>query len=276
MAKIPLSLTPVVRPANHRDPRTQLSFAAAVSACARGLADGVGVVLPPGIVMLDFDDCLLGEGGVTAWVADTVGRLVSYTEISTSGRGLKTFVRAAKPGPRCRGAGCEMYGPGSYAALTGRRYTEVRVISPAGDAVVRLYEELFRGGMTDPLPHHQQAMATPQMEEVVAAALRARNGERFRKLYVDGVTTGYNSPSEADFALLRMLRFWSHADPLVMDALMRRSALYRSKWDLPEGRSYGARSIERALALGGEVRRQRHPTGSACKAQAVRAARNMD
>jgi putative DNA primase/helicase len=45
-----------------------------------------------------------------------------------------------------------------------------------------------------------------------------------------------------------MLRYWTDGDLLLMDALFRRSDLYRSKWDERHGElSYGQRTLQATL-----------------------------
>lgn len=48
-------------------------------------------------------------------------------------------------------------------------------------------------------------------EAVIEKASAAKNGEKFRRLW-SGDTTGYNSHSEADAALVATLAFWCSGD----------------------------------------------------------------
>lgn len=57
--------------------------------------------------------------------------------------------------------------------------------------------------------------------------------------------TGQIDQSRADFALCRLLAYWTNNDAEQVDRLFRQSALYRPKWDQPAGggHSYGEVTI---------------------------------
>ena len=62
-----------------------------------------------------------------------------------------------------------------------------------------------------------------------------------------GDWSGYESHSSADFALLKMLTFWTQ-DETQLDSIFRSSGLYRPKWDKCNG-YYGKYQIGNALRL---------------------------
>ena len=84
--------------------------------------------------------------------------------------------------------------------------------------------------------------------EVLRRALAAPNGAKFRALwngdlraYIDP-QTGQPNASSADFALVRLLVYWTNGDVAQVDRLFRQSALYRPKWDAQQsghGFTYG-------------------------------------
>jgi len=67
-------------------------------------------------------------------------------------------------------------------------------------------------------------------DTLINIALRAKNGERFRKLFY-GEISEYNSQSEADLALCSILAFYTNCDNERINRLFRKSRLYRSKWE---------------------------------------------
>ena len=94
--------------ADSTDSSTWGTFQQAVDACQKDpkLA-GVGFVFTPDdpYCGVDLDDCIdVESGNLKDWAADIVEQLDSYTEISPSGTGVKVFVKANKPGRRCRKA----------------------------------------------------------------------------------------------------------------------------------------------------------------------------
>jgi AAA domain len=87
-------------------------------------------------------------------------------------------------------------------------------------------------------------------DEVIIERIRgSRSAEKFEMLFDAGDESAYDGPSEADFALLCVMRFWTQ-DRTQLVRLMKRSALYRPRWD----ERYSGRqtrleySVERALS----------------------------
>src|SRR5215212_5724369 len=81
-------------------------------------------------------------------------------------------------------------------------------------------------------------------EEVIGLARGARNSPKFEALW-RGDRDGYDSPSEADQALISLLAFYTQ-DENQLDSLFRRSALCRDKWtNRPD---YRQSTIEKALS----------------------------
>ena len=72
----------------------------------------------------------------------------------------------------------------------------------------------------------------PRIEAVIAALRWDRNAPKFVRLFDRGDITGYASQSEADAALCAIIAFRAGPNPVLIDAIFRRSALYRdSKWE---------------------------------------------
>jgi primase-polymerase (primpol)-like protein len=64
--------------ASTTDPRTQCSFAAALDAYRKGRWDGIGIVLPEGIVGIDLDRCRDPKTAVIEpWAQDIIDALKS-------------------------------------------------------------------------------------------------------------------------------------------------------------------------------------------------------
>ena len=83
----------------------------------------------------------------------------------------------------------------------------------------------------------------------IQRARKAKNGSKFRSLFDGGweELDLYKSPSEARFALLIMLLFWTNGDKEKSDSLFRHSALYTEKWNrLQKGRSFGEIELDAA------------------------------
>jgi hypothetical protein len=101
---------------------TWSTFAEVIKLYKSGGFDGIGFVLGDGYVGVDLDECLIG-GKLTESAKDLLYELNSYTEVSPSGTGVKTIVRAAKaPGGCSKKLGdlhVELYSSKRYFCITG-------------------------------------------------------------------------------------------------------------------------------------------------------------
>ena len=217
--------------------------------------DGIGYVLTQddGIVMVDLDHCRDPENGsIQPWALKIVKRLMSYTEISPSKRGLKILIRAKHsekrnrsdklPGDHSVEARIEIYGSARYTTLTGHllhpNLSNLSRINERQRQLNSLYDELFPAATSDD--------PVPTNDERILELARNEYGIKFRSLF-DESTEGYLSPSEADLALCHMFAQFT-SDPNQINRLFARSKLHRDKWDEPRGdRTYGQMTVVRAL-----------------------------
>jgi hypothetical protein len=200
--------------------------------------DGVGIVLNgDGLAGWDFDHCLDAAGNIIdETVAGYLALLDSYSEISPSGTGLRVFLRATLP-PKGRKKGpIECYENVRYLTVTGRRLADSRTtINGRQQAVEAVHAAVFgaRNGK------HQASGASPATgyddddAALLERARKAKNGEKFAALYDRGDWggQGFKSQSEADLTICRTLMFWCGNDSARVDAIFRRSALMRDKWN---------------------------------------------
>jgi putative DNA primase/helicase len=119
------------------------------------------------------------------------------------------------------------------------------VIRDRKDKLLRFHARYFpeesRNGRHENVNEHYSELTD---EEIIELAARARNSAKFEALY-RGDTSGYDSHSEADQALISLLAFFTR-DEEQLDRLYRGSGLCRSKWlDRPD---YRNRTIKRALS----------------------------
>jgi hypothetical protein len=93
-------------------------------------------------------------------------------------------------------------------------------------------------------PATSNGFLTLSDQKILDIARRAKNNTKFEAL-LNGDTAGYDTPSEADEALLCQLAFYTR-DPDQLDRLFRSSRLCDDKWI--KRQDYRDRSIARALA----------------------------
>ncbi len=248
--------------ADSTDPTTWTTFNQAVSAFQNNNAlAGIGFVLASddGLCGVDLDDSIDPDSGqLKQWAREIIDSLDSYTEISPSGGGVKIFLRASKPGERCRkkhhDGEVEMYDAGRFFTVTGRRLDCVSADIENRQAQL---EEVFtmvfgeaQPAATQPPPKSNEGATPPALadDEIVSLAAKGRkNGTKFSALWDGRWNDYFNSASEADSSLVFMLAFYTK-DAVQIDRLFRRSQLYRPKWDEVHGTdTYGRTTIVKAL-----------------------------
>lgn len=191
------------------------------------------------------------NGGYENIVSEFVNTLQSYTEYSQSGTGIHIICKGKLPkGGRKKVydyGGFEMYEAGRFFVMTGNYCSEYAEITECTESIKPLHAKYIGGGR-EPQPKIRPSVNFSTVDEIVKAALNAKNGNNFRSLY-SGNITGYGSQSEADLALCNMLAFWTGCDADKMDAIFRQSGLMRDKWDRKQsGSTYGTITIQKAIA----------------------------
>ena len=265
--------------ASTTDPDTWRSFAAAREGVTTTPVDGLGFVFTPDdpLVGIDLDDCRDPESGAPAtWAEDIITDLDSYTEVSPSGTGYHILVTGTLPDGRNRAGDLELYDRSRFFTVTGDHVGETpATVRERTDAVATLHatelaasttpapgddaEPGDTGTASAPEPASDEAAAPDETDpeaadipdtDLLTRARNAANGAKFSRLW-NGQTSGYESHSEADLALCRLLAFWTGRDAHRIDRLFRDSGLYREKWDTvhyADGSTYGEKTIERAIA----------------------------
>lgn len=117
---------PSGRLAATNNPKTWVSFDEAYSAYLTDDWSGLGMVLPPGVVGIDLDDCIDAHGQYTNEARLALAKMGTYAEISPSGGGLK-FLAGGHVNDKlptvCHERGLELYEGGKsprYFTITGR------------------------------------------------------------------------------------------------------------------------------------------------------------
>lgn len=256
--------SPNGRLASHSDPETWSSFERVASAAPR--FDGIGFVLSDADPFggIDLDHAIDPETGeIHPWALEIVNRFPTYWEQSPSGTGLRAFLKAtlpeeSSPGGRKRtglgddGTGAaELYCRLRYLTVTGRHLPETSLTVEALQVeFFVLYWELFppeQDLIRDPAA--VAALSNTSDAELLAQAFGSRNGAKIMRLWAGNTGDYAGNHSSADFALIRLLAFWTGPDPDRLDSLFRQSSLFRPKWDERRGsETYGSRTIAKVLA----------------------------
>ena len=260
--------------ASTTDPTTWTSFLQARQAAANTPVEGLGFVFTADdpLVGIDLDDCRDPDAETpTAWAAEVLDTLDSYSEVSPSGTGYHVIVRGERPEGRNRAGDLEVYDRSRFFTVTGDHVAATpETVTAREDALATLVEEELAATSTtttssetpatDSQPSSdesptQDAAVPVSDDELLDRARNAANGDKFSRLW-SGSTSGYESHSEADLALCRLLAFWTGGDATRIDRLFRRSGLYRDKWDTvhyADGSTYGEKTVERAVRATDDV-----------------------
>ncbi len=229
------------------------------TAKAKGF-EGIGFVIPEGYGVIDLDDA------TDEYINEIHSLVPSYMEISPRGKGRHIiFMVDAETIPQKDGKVAPEYyvkNPNNKTELYIGGLTN-RYMTYTGEAVFNTgiadctegVLEFMSGYMRKNTGARKQAerpVAEPVDEEVaelndldiIKTARRAKNAEKFNKLYDKGDISDYGSHSEADMALCNYLAFYSQGDEYAIDRLFRKSALYRDKWDRDD---YRESTIQKAI-----------------------------
>jgi hypothetical protein len=172
-----------------------------------GSYSGIGFVLserdPYAIIDLDDPSGSPQDTEIAKRILETFD---TYSEISPSGNGMHIILHGSVPGGRRRGK-VELYSTERYFTMTGHTYRD----APIGDNdyfLARLWEEL--AGSNHATPAIEAPSGSPQRwsdEEVYTRA--SNSNEKFLPLFQGKYQEWYNSQSEADFALVNIISFFS-------------------------------------------------------------------
>jgi hypothetical protein len=147
----------------------------------------------------------------------------SYSELSPSGAGLHIIVKGELPHGRRRSS-VEVYTSERYMTMTGNLWPAgtFKPIAERQQLLTTLFEEM--GGAAANYGYGQDKEQTQTDEEIIAIATNAVNGTKFSTLYSGDWQQLYGSQSEADFALVDILAFYTQNRQQIA-RLFRASAL---------------------------------------------------
>lgn len=188
--------------------QTWVSFDNAVNAVTSGVGyEGIGFVLdekdPYTFIDLDAHE---GDEAILDRQTKVYNTFDSYAEISPGG-GLHIIVRGHVPSGRRRSK-IELYSDRRYMTMTGNVFRDAP-ISSHQDALTILWEQMGKERGETVLAAHGDAPQTQSDEQLIKRAISAVNGEKFLALHEGRWQDYYPSQSEADFAYMDILAFYS-------------------------------------------------------------------
>ena len=168
--------------------------------------DGIGFVLTPKdpYCIVDLDQA--EDEAQYKLVNDTFMGLRSYTELSPSGTGLHVVMKAETGRGRKRHP-IEVYDRSRFITFTGNVHWALPIEYRQAEVDALLASMPAEATVLS--VHDGQAAPSGSDREVWDKAASASNGQKFKDLWNGDFTLHYNSQSEADFALVDILAFYT-------------------------------------------------------------------
>jgi putative DNA primase/helicase len=266
--KIPYNPHEPTMKASSTNSATWGTFSEAVQVYSTGRFSGIGLVLSKDdpFIFIDFDHCL-EDGKLNNCAFVNTSLLDSYTEVSQSGTGLHIIGEGYNPdetGTGHKKGDLEFYTKGRYVAITGTVYenrTDIKIIPQTN--LKPFYEKYFISE-PKPIPKRKTQSVSKAVtlsdDKIIELCSNAKNSTKFTSLW-RGMTTGYNSHSEADLALASIIGFYTQ-DETQLERMMKTSGLFREKMDRPD---YILKTIHKATSGIIEKFGDRKPTCYNCK-----------
>lgn len=149
----------------------------------------------------------------------------SWTERSFSGKGAHVWGIGEVSSGRRR-ASVEVYSTGRYIAMTGNIIND-QPLKDCQELLTQLWNDLG-GGEEKKQIYEGEEPENESDEKIISKASKARNGERFKALLLGQWENEYPSQSEADFAFIDILAFYTQ-NKTQITRMFRRSALGQRK-----------------------------------------------
>jgi len=228
--------------AKSNEPSTWVLFNAALSQYQdQGNLDGIGIMLGDGLAGIDIDNNDSRKDEI-------ILAMNTYTEYSPSGNGVHLLFWAETKGRKC--GNLEIYSSGRFFTITGDHVqgtpSDIQGRQEQADRFLATY---FR----DQEPEKQatqmvcQPITDERLREALEGARRRPYSGRFDSLWRGEweACKDYPSQSEADQALCNYLAWELGPDAEAIDAMFRKSGLFRDKW---EREDYRRRTIDNAIS----------------------------
>lgn len=129
----------------------------------------------------------------------------SYAEHSPSGKGLHIICKGSLPKGKRKGS-IELYTNQRYMTMTGNVYRNAPIVD-CQETLISLWQHL--GGTDEPEPVAIDQAASGEDAEVIRKAASASNAAKFIDLFNGNWQGMYHSQSEADFALVDIIAFYT-------------------------------------------------------------------
>jgi len=197
----------------------------ALTALATGLYSGLGFVITPPLVMVDLDNSFDRKTQtITNPQAEIIMRGVhSYFEASPY-KGLHGLVYVGRPIKNLHTDEIEIYGYDRFTTITTDHIPDTpTTIELRTDAIEALYHRFAPPVERREYQNTGGVVGSPRLTELPPEA----EHDPLLQQLLRGDTTGYSSPSNADFVLVLKLLHWTGDNISLTRQLFMQSGLYR-------------------------------------------------
>lgn len=217
-----------------------------LTALATGEYNGIGFVFTEAdpYSMIDLDHCVGNNRSIDTWAQDIINQLHTYTEYSPRD-GIHLITEAHLPGPGRKIGSVELYSRNHFLTLTlnhvpGTPHTIEKRQAEHTALYLSLVPEPLRsqnkntrgGGVSVPAWEQKPDPNDAADRQVIAKALAAANGQRFKRYWEGdpalwhGEQAERRSKSEADYVLVLYLLTWTGDNAEQTKRLFKQSGLY--------------------------------------------------
>lgn len=193
--------------------------------------NGLGFALgfESGVAGVDLDGVFDDTGAVLNYGAlEIAERFESYTEYSPSRTGLHVLFKADIPDGR-RTSFVEVYGQGRFFTVTGQPYLDKPIAERQWAADQLIADIAKMRAQSAPTPLDWTVTPKYSDDELWQMASSANNGEKFLRLFYGNWQEDYGSQSEADFALIDIIAFYTDSPDQVRRAFLASALGQREK-----------------------------------------------
>ena len=266
VAKVPFSAKGGSSGTNEAYKQTWVTFQEAAQAAKKEQGVGIGFKIPDNVFFLDIDHKDLDD----PVVKDILSMFNSYTEYSVSGNGihvygylnldrLPTYIDSKSNRRKLHADyyihhptnGLELYVgelTNRYAAYTGKVIVDAP-LRDCTDAVIEVLNKYMRRPekKATKAKTGQTGNIDKRADNIIQALRSQKNGEKFSRLFDHGEMENCTDHSTLDIVLCALIAHRTKDDKELLDAVFRKSALYRKdKW---EREDYREETITRAIEL---------------------------
>lgn len=215
------------------EPMHRYPFDACMRVHRAGECDGIGIMCDQNVVALDLDNAFEDSGDLKVWAWRLVDHFKSYTERSPSGNGIRIIMYCTSAldnrDQDMPGGKVQFFSNNHFFTVTGANPVDwPSLVQDRTTELEQWHPTFFPPKVKPPVTATTGGGLNLSDSELLDEMFGNRkNGDKMRRLW-DGDTSGYTSPSEADFALMGYLSSYTNKDAGRMKSMFANSGLYRA------------------------------------------------